>query len=578
MIDFPIVQNVDTFREGQIFAPGHLGTSSDENSLRYFHEGGLFSENITLAPVNTFGIKSQILKYEVASLPIDTAIVSWNPSPVEDPTDPLNTFSPVLIVDGVVYFGTPPVGVTDLIDLDWTQFTAGICEALSYNVSLGFGGGSFEFQTEIDPMLTIGQTLDVAGLKGIVMESMIAIVAGGQHIWITKGIFGSPNMEKQLLLYISGMEAIAGLAPNIYLGQPTVAQWSSIRVAAKAIANALNVDLQWLVQDQPLYEIFGETGLTIIDALHSLASRVNATVLWNGKFGYVVADLQEGWGGANLRLDCAEIATGGIQGGKIFNLKRTAVLQPVTAAQVNAVDWNEHPLAAPRGPSVTQLYSSPQAVKAGVKQYLELPSDYKRNIGLVTSASAIAGGKIRVIPNDIPSGVSSPFIPPLTADPAQGTIYDPGVWFDATLPIITDRHSGKDLLDLSALPFPSGGDNKCSISVGFERDFNQLEELQKELVRLKLEQAKLRQAAENSKLAYFKIGASQVNVLFQGYIPLPGRKVDLVFDGVPIKGIIESTNIQNGIMSLAIGDHVHVNRMTARGKLDYYQATGQPPP
>lgn len=505
----------------------------------------------------------------------ESIILPFNPPNTNVLDDPLNSFEPIIVIDGVTYAGVAPPGVTDLVQWNPQAITGSECDLASYSIGLGFGGGSWEIS---GPSIGIGlgSQANIAGLVGICTDQGNTSSNSGKY-QVASGIFGSRNMNKQMLLVLdkSQLGQVSRLMPNIYLNAPTTTNWTSVAAAAIALAGACSVNLQWAARDMPLTDMFAETGMTIIDALQSLAGRVGGFLCWNGNQGYVVVDPAIGNGGWSAP-PCNLISAGGVSARRHLDLSRDIILVQVKTGSKGGISFNANPLQKPPPEQVETIWTISDSIpKEGQQWHVEMPGDFKRSSLINPLAN---NGRVQVIPAKVGATTSSLFVPPIVSTD-DGPKYDHTKWFTAGLPVIHDPKSGKYKLVVTRDLFPVDDLNKGEyvVNIGYVRELDRLQEDFETQIQNNTEKERLRRQSENERIRFLKTGTATLNCLFYGSVPLPGQRASFGYDGAAMSGIIESVNISNGQMSVTIGQYTRVNLMTARSAIDWYYATGSPP-
>ncbi len=533
-----------------------------------------------------------VMKLVQDSTPMKVSITPWHPLPVASLNHPDNSFHPQLMVEGITYsddISQMPVGAYNVKYWDIRAFAGGLCDVFVYSINLNYSGGTFVVETAA-PFAAMFDPVTIGGLMGTV-TGLYTQSGGGVKRYITSGIFGSRNMNKQLLLVASrdSLGDTVDLLPTIYLDAPTAATWSTVATAAKAIGEAAQIQVAWQAEDQPLLELFGESGLTIIEALQSLASRVNAILCWDGRTGYIVVDPDTGWGGWEGIPDCKLITPGGLRTGKDGDLSRNLVLLPVGVAGSGVIKFDDHPLAAPKPDEVGTIYSTGTVLKPNARVYIDLPGDYKRPAlpnGEPAIGSAKLGGKVQIIPNSDKTSNTDPYVVPqatfFITEPDGSTTVKNGPdyrqWYDLNLPIVTDPNTGKDKLVLDSTPFPPNLKNgEYSLNIGYVKDTAGLEENFSQLTKELLDRQRVLQSAENQKTRFIRGGGGSVNVTFYGVIPLGGMRAFVTDGDESLSGLIESVSISNNNMTVGIVDNRKLNLMTARTAIDVSYLTGMKP-
>jgi hypothetical protein len=557
-----------TFSEGQ-----DLGDDLKKGVGKVFEEAQPLADDMAFIQrvKRDYSSILEIKQYVSKDLAAELGVLHSTPRAISSITDPLNPFKPAgtpitIIFQGNVIAGNPVVGADNLVWIS-SLGVAGTCGLVKFNINLTFGGGSFSIQTRAS-LGNVGGSVEICGLTGTIIETGPIESSSEGNIWEANGIFGSRNMNKELLLTLDDASnnngtSIRSLFPDQYLQSAPSQLWTTVADVARASASLANVNLYWMCVDAPLTDGFAETGIKVGEAINSLASRVGAVVCWEGGDNYVVIDPTQGYGPGFFLPHCSLVLPGGMRGPfDILDTKGPVVLLPVKPANQGGIVLLPAPFAPPKPPPVEQLYNVPRKIKIDEAPILvDIPGDYKQS-------------KVQIIVQ--PADLGDPYT---TVD---GSPENPPQWFDFTFPISVDNVTGKRRIriDQNAPYPPSLHDKKFNLNVGYIRQTDGLNTSYDADFQNSLTRQKLVIQAQLERIRYFRTKAATVQCEFFGQVPLPGGPSSITFNGRSISGILENVSISGSAeppytMSVSIGQYVSTNLLSAKARLDWFLATGQ---
>lgn len=208
-----------------------------------------------------------------------------------------NPFEPTIILGGVTYISNPStepdpsyVVTPETYYVQWLNAGIGgatACDVYNFNFSLDYSGGSFSITSEL-PLGNLGDVITIFGLRGTITEFGREV----SHSYVgyrTSGIFGNPNLNKQLQFLVYGNQYFLKLLSSQNLTGAPADSWQTVKAAAYAIAQVAGISLAWTVADAPLTDLFAQASSTGYEALSSLAGMVGGTLRWNGNNHYTVS-------------------------------------------------------------------------------------------------------------------------------------------------------------------------------------------------------------------------------------------------------------------------------------------------
>lgn len=537
------------------------------------------TENITASDsgvaritlVRSYSTAIEITERLNISSSTELQVMEFVAPPVLDAADPANPFAPSVYVNGSTLYenvitaipgGPPALGMYNAVD--WLGLI-GDCDFYGYSINLSLTGGSFSI-TSRNPIGGVGQLKTIFGFNGIITYS--ACISGhGAKGWKTEGIFGDSRKLNQQILLSAQLPPLANYQGNlhqVYLQQPPTNQWKTAADCARAIANAANIDLHWAAPDAPLVDAFIETGLTVGDALRSLANRVGGILLWDGNTGWVVTTLDQGYGGWGA-VPCHLVNPGGIECGNILDTRGRILFFPTTAAQNgNAVFKGFFQDLFPPAPlpPIIHLQSFRSALPTDAPEYpITLPGDTKGMTGVFPDSSVGLRYQILVAPGSGFAGTG------VTSNRDEWTPLSCG---------IEKSTDGVYKALLTRSNFATGiDDGKFQLNVGYMRDIDAIDTANKQNFLAALQRQKLAAQAQMERIRFFKARQGRLDFSFFGTLPLPGNRTTISYDGCSMSGIVESVSASYPAQcSIQVGEYIKQTMDTARSLLDYYTATG----
>jgi hypothetical protein len=539
------------------------------------------SETLTLTDVNVITVLddstfSLCIQIEQVVDDIDSLMIAglpYSPAPVSDYTGGSNPFLPTIAIDGEYLISNaetvPDGGISNAqiyINLANPGLgTEQLCGLYSYSINLTLGGGTFSFLSE-NPIGSLGGILNIFGCQG-------TITATGPHCssagigYITNGIFGSRNMNKQILLTLQNT-ALGGMAPGVVLQSPTSSQWTTVKAACKALCSAAEVAVGWGTHDAPLIDLFPQTGQTVRDAITALAAQVGGILVYTGT-SYAVVDPVGGYGAIGLLPDCHLLAPGGIQAPKLLDMDSSILVFPVEGGSKNNVslgaiasfDMSERSatLFPKKEKIVETVGSTSKRPKIDTPIYFDLPGQYNAVKARIRVSDPLLIGGIIVQDSDSPE-----------VDPAWGT---------SPFTVVT-RGNGKRQVMITNGSIPDTlNDGDFSLDIGYTRDTDAFDDAwQKDFDE---QVARKRHLLEYQQhiIRYVPTQEGSINTVFFGQLPIPGMIGQATYGDISAFGMIESVSLTSpGYLSVQMRKYAETNFLAPRALLDYYAATGEPRP
>ena len=513
----------------------------------------------------SFSTEIQIAHQRNDSFSAELVLMKDDPFPVQSTTSLSNPFEPSAVIDGVTIFNNPATfkGASGSY-ISINDIGYGSCDFKQLNVSLNLGGGSFSALTYTVPLGALGTTVMVAGLPflityvGRVADPLVGLIHK------TEGVFGTvPILNKQILLVLGTQELknFAGLFPSTPVSSAPPDQWKNVSSAARAIAGAAALSMLWATTDAPLVDQFLETGMTVGDALRSLAARVGGIVTPT-QSSYVVIDPAAGFGGWLPFLSNSCYFVDGAEGGTHLDVDGQQIVIPVNpvpgsgfAAQ--GASFVKSPILFPPAPPVHHLHTFRSVIPAGGPPvYIELPGDFKE-------------GRIQIFLGD-----GMPSVPNAVTDVSQ--------WFATGFPIVTDN-DGVERIRISSTDFNAGlVDGQFTMNIGYLKDDAGVNAASAQAASEGIQRKRLLIQSEQEKLRYFRKESGTLSMKFFGSMPIPGNNTSFTYNGIPISGIVEAANLTYappGIatLSVQIAKYYKLSLANPRSKLDAFLATGNQP-
>lgn len=538
---------------------------------------------------HSYSTEIQSLKRNQASYSTEIQSLNYAAPAISDPTNPTNSFFPSIYIDGSTYsehvataIPSPPAkGV--YINADWG---AGICDIIGYQVSLGLnGGGQFSMLTQT-PVAAIGSVVTLFGITGVITYS--ACVSGrSAKGYKTEGIFGnSRELNKQMLLVLQApqLKHLNSLfRQDIFLQNAPSTQWRSVADCALAIASYAQIGLSWQAPDVPLTDAFLETGITVGDALRSLAGRVGALFLWNGNTNYVVTTPDTGYGGW-ATVPCELVNAGGIEVGTILDLTGPILYFPVNPVQNgNAIFNRRDPiLFPPAAPIISKGSFTQVPTLNAAPRYIDLDGDTKLTDGVIPIVNSENGLRYQIVrginqPDTGDPGIVPKILDTVPSSPTFGQLVDDvSHWVPLGTPIVKGL-DGKYKAEITNATFPGGLlNNQFSYNIGYLRDTTGLNTAAQDAFNENVQRKKLLMQAQQERIRYFRAQSGSLNFRFFGSLPMPGNRVTINYDDCNMAGIVESVSASypDKNCTMTVGRYIRIEVPTARSTLDVFLALG----
>ena len=523
--------------------------------------------HIILVYQNDYSVGAGIIQYHRDDYSANVGIMQDTMVAATDQMNVDNPWQPTMVDwSGGTVSGTNPGDggaggpyTSPLIQINESAMTGGDCAVYDWSIDLNFGGGQFMVHTK-NKISSIGTTMLIGGLKGTIEYQPKVNEQDGMG-YKNIGYFGVPAMQQEILLALQAPpgQNLAGLATTQYLQVPPSIQWSTISTAAQAIASIAGISLKWFAPDEPLLDLFIQSGMRVGNAINSLASRVGAVVIWDGNTNYTVTTPTQGLGVAPPIPICQYIKPGGIQWGPHQNVIGPSLILPVHGTTSISTSFMPSALVPPLTQKVEQKWATRNAIKSGEPPTLiDLPADFNdlRARCFVTDSSYV--------------GLS----PIVTTDPDK--------WTTIGAPILFDSVTNKRQASIDSSIFPAIPDGKFSLSVGYTRNLTGLQNSTEQNFSESLQRQQMVQQVENETIRYFLQNSGQISCPFFGAIPMPGSMFSQTIQGVSIQGIVISTSISGSgnsapQMTFQLGQWVEINLLSAATSLNA-QSIGNPPP
>lgn len=507
---------------------------------------------------------------------VDIAIIPNNLAAVVNASSTSNIWLPTIIIGGNTYVtnptSAPPLGYVvtgDTYFIDWSPIVISgipICDIISTSCSLDYMGGSFTTLSDVAGS-GLGLSINYGGFAGTVTEYGRQI-GSSENYYFSQGIFGPPNMNKQLNLLATSNDSLYRILSTQKLSQSQSSNWMTYSQVARAIASAGGATLAWNYPDLPYNETFSQEGSTALEALASLVAQIGATLRWDGATGYNVCrpNFSSGvWQVPHERL-INSISTRneldlryGIAGVGLFTI-------PV----LNQFDSSTQTVPGTgtgggSSPSVMEVASFKDIVfdSEDSSLYKDLPSDmFEGYIQILVSGSGAGSGNAATVASRYVTqddsewfNIGGPSISNQFITIRQiGGDYRPQFRLDSTvLPNLDLINNGKYWLKIGVTKTSLGGDFQLARD---ERDANIKNTLARTI----------------NQYTYVPIYRSTVSCKFFGSIPLPGMTFPAItfcgetFDG----GIIESVsfNLKTKELVLQVVNYAKINFITRLADLN----------
>lgn len=520
-----------------------------------FNDNSSLQANVNVAFNNNSTQQTNIDQYMNDSSSQRITITPDIDIPVTDITDPNNPFYPSIYINGstiVANACTQPSNPSELANasvfanisqqgyLLTGVIQAGYCDIASYNVNLEPGGGTWSFTT-VDAVAASGDEVVAFGLGGIATGSG-RIISNSMNGYITAGVFGAPDLEKQLQL-TANYNSFGFRLPDQFLQTPPLAQFSTLATAAKAVAEVCGISLTWSAPDAPLTDLFPQSGMTAKGAIQSLAGRVGAWFVWTGGTTYAVIAPDVGTGGWSL--PACELTLSN-QSKTLFYITDPVIMFPVQPVGQGNI-------------------TSPPALN---------PDDIS-NINKVQKFASVtkkltSNDPVRYF--DVPGSAKHIWIQILTKSETSGQFVtnDPNEWFfyaDPTVPsggAISTRSYKVKQAQVDSNAFPTGNSDidagQFSMNLGYSVDVDALTDAYNNAVDDSTTTGSHLVNQSQESFRYVKAGEGSASCIFTGSLPLPGMIFGSPAGGLPGNAIIESVSLSSpGILNISYGCYLRLN-------------------
>lgn len=508
------------------------------------------------------------------------SVSGWGVPTLVDPLSGLtvNPYMPTVILGGVTYASNtatePPSGYNvnaNTYFVQWINVAIGSvdsCSLLNFDIQLDRQGGTFSFVTLVDPGYNLGDTIDLFNLFGTVTEKG-QIFSNSQVGYLTKGIFGPRNMNKQLNILGVGNAGLFALLTNSLLSTQQENSLGTFQSAAQAIASLAGAGLAWAMPggDIPLTDFTVQEGETALGALSSLAAQFGGVLLWDGGNNYTIGPptLTTGfWAVPNQSLitpagiqyvEKLDLATG-IFGTGFFSVPIEKYFDPSIYGLPNTIPTDLYPKVQTVGTCRTPLTApDPDTGLGGDPLWIiDLPLDTEE-----VWLQILVGQGTSVIPSGDDTG-------------AQAVTSDSQQWKSLGAPSIAGP-TAKLVLKGGALgalvPQAQIGSNlfpnqdainngKFIMSVGVTR--NNQNALFAAAVASRNSQVQAMLARLIGSFRYVNVYDGSINSFFFGSIPLPGMTGEATVCGNTVQGVIESVGFTfPGLLTVQVSQYVRVN-------------------
>lgn len=514
-----------------------------------------FTSSMQIDIATTYDITSSMT---VVITPTSLAAVT-NASSTENP------FAPTVISGGVTYVSSPctalPPGYVVTPDTYYILYlnsgvgNTSFCDMTASNLTLDTQGGTFNISSQ-NPLGTgsaytqnLAQTITAYGLLGTITDYGKSI-SQSENTYVSSGIFGSPNLNKPFTLVTFGGNNYLSFLSNQYglNAAPPVNSFTTTSQMAQVIAGFCGITISWLVVDAPYHDIFGQSGLTGLDALNTLASQVGATVRWNGGTHYSVAypDYYSG----------------------VWTLPVSTLLNGKFS-----YSWHEDLGYGVSGSGIlgipTNVYFD-QAVKTIPSNAETSPQENIERICTVTKPFESDDPPIIVdLDNDIISVKIQILVPPGQEGGGRYVTENSSIWFDLGSPGISNPYvrvvqvgsASRNQLWVNYNLFPNLAainNGKFSMNFGIvRRSLAPQYETAQQDAGLALRELQARIAAN---VRFIKTYTGTFSYTFFGSFPVPGMWASATYCGETVEGIVQSVNISgSGIVTVEVARFLRIN-------------------
>jgi len=517
--------------------------------------------------------------YTDESYTMDISIVPSALAAVVNASSLSNPFLPTIIAGGVTYVTNactaPPPGYVVGPNTYWVNYLntaiggTSLCDMTQSNLELNTTGGSFSIasQTPLGGGTTysqnLGQVITAYGLTGTITD-FGKTISNNANTYQTEGIFGSPNLNKAFnLITYGGNQYFAFLNNQYGLNYaPPINSYTTVRGMAQAIAATCGIGLSWLVPDAPYHDIFGQSGLTGLDALNTLAGQLGANVRWNGGLNYSVAypDFYQGsWTVPNplllagpLKYSYHQDLGYGVSGSGVLGVPTNVYFDPsvktLPVDQATTTTENLEIIA-----TVTKPFTQEDPTLI-----VDLDNDIiSVKIQILVKPGTVTGGARYVTDNssiwfDLGSpAISNPYVKVVKV----GSSYRNQLWADYTLfPSLNVINNGNFTMNFAVI--------RRSLAPNFQEAQQNSELLLREI-----------QARIAANVRFIKTYTGTITCYFFGSLPLPGMWASATYCGETVQGIVESVSLTgNGILTVQVAQYYRINLLDA--KLNWALTTG----
>lgn len=484
----------------------------------------------------------------------DVVVQPSNLVAVTNATSPSNPTTPTYISNGQVIYSFPQTlpassvwsnarcyvkfNCNDLIG------TVSASATLSYGLDIQDGGGTWSAST-VNEVGDFFDQIQLFGLTGTITRTGFDYP---RSPYTTKGILGSPKMNKELLFLTYGTKFYIDNFTNQNLAKPDITKYKTHQDAARLIASLTGSTLTWRVQDYPLANFTPQASQTGLQALSSLAQEVGAVLRWNGGTHYTVAYPDTSFGLwevpdccliTSFSKECnADLNTGYYTPG-VYMVPQLSTFNAGT--HVN--NLNEGTVTAANGTvgakQIEEIYrtTTPKIIGSSPVETVDLPYDFEDvYIQIVTSTD----GQGRFVTFDphrwtlLQTGFAGQYIN--NVDVAG--VLKPVVLIDPSL----FPQNNTDLQNGPEYWYMKIGITRKQVAGGTAGDEDDAEK------KLLLGQTVMR-------YKFVPTCTGTISATFFGSIPLPGMTARATMNGRTIQGIIESVNFSSpGIITVNVVD------------------------
>ena len=542
-------------------------------------ENSTVNVNITstyLSPVTTISAMSS------GSLPSPVAFVTgYNVTIFTNPISVTsNPFSPTVIMGGSIFATNPSTApppdytiTSDTYFIQWLNASIGSvnsCDLLNFDLQFDRLGGTFSFSTISNPNIANGSTINLFGFNGTVTGSG-PIYTNNQVGYLTRGIFGNRDMNKQLNLLAAGNQVMFAYLTNSLLSTKQIDTLGNFKGAGLAIAHLAGCNLNWNMPggDIPLVDFTVQEGETAISALGSMAAQFGGSLFWDGGVNYRISP-------PNQSIGLWEVPD-----------KYLLTGSGISATTLSDISIGTYGPGFYSVPIVTffdpRIYGLPETTA----------TDLFPRIQKINNTTKLFTAQDPKWITPLPMDTEEVFLQILTTDtenPSKMVTADMGNWFSIGTPRINNSNSrvqyvntggANGTLKLQAeIPytdFPQEvsavSNNNFVMSIGVSRVSQQ--DLFEEAVEARNNQVRNMLAKLIGSFRYVKSYEGQISSYFFGSIPLPGMYGKATACGQTVEGIIESVSFTYpGIITVNVAQYSYVNFIKNFYKLDLLTDNG----